>query len=900
MDIKLLQPSSKKIKTESFLGQKPEEGKKRGGVYVTKKQLRTIQSKVIRIEKILGKENSMLKKQLETTRKRTQNKKRKAKEDKFETKPSAVKEAKKDGPLPKIGFFERVKNFIGKVILGFLAMKLLPFLPALLDFIPKLQGIVDWVADFGIGLLDALGGFLEGAYTLRDKTLEFIEDIGGEGAVNAFLKFEKAIEATLTALIAIGGIMAIAAGGGKGGGKGGKGGLRKGFDKAGRKASPSAMKRYYKRFGRDKFIERFGTKNLDLVPKSLRRSAVTKIARRGVTGILGRGGAKTALKGLKAMKGVISPIVKKIPFIGALIDFALNVFVFKEPIGKAAFKAIGAGLGAWMGGVIGTLIPVPFVGTAIGSFVGGMGGDAVGGMIYDMIFGSKKDTEPGKEGKDGENQDQPSTNAGSSGQSTPQTSANLSQVQGAPLGMSQKQAFATVYELAKKHQAKFPEIVAAQAMHETGYLSESLSSVFNSTGRTNAFGQTGDRGHGTIPRAGSATGWTVYPSLDEAVKDNIALWHRTSNHSGNYEAFDRPIDGIASVAPVYSPNADPANIRLGYTVDAYSSAMVKIMKSMGFDPYKANAKVDLSSDAKLQAVAPIVSSTDSSRPSGDLSGSYDGPVGAGSEAAKKLLEDFPQIKTRAHDGQIFASGLGFYLKKVGAGRGKGIGDYGDPQAGRTEQMEHPDHGGIVASHKGAGHSLGVALDLGANSATSGSYTQDQKNLWPHISKFLHKYGLHKEPYVPQVIHGPGESFSPKAGSSFADGAHHNHFHVEFQRAHAGKRTGGMGAGRINGDEFLTNVRNTERILDADTSRALGDTLVQRLDDASTSGGVQKVLAQALGISDRASYEQTGTGTVVINRTIMPVNNSTSYGSSQNISSSVGGGEDFGEILAAGQ
>ena len=154
--------------------------------------------------------------------------------------------------------------------------------------------------------------------------------------------------------------------------------------------------------------------------------------------------------------------------------------------------------------------------------------------------------------------------------------------------------------------------------------------------------------------------------------------------------------------------------------------------------------------------------------------------------------------------------------------------------------------------------------------------------------------------MPQVIHGPGESFSPKAGSSFADGAHHNHFHVEFQRAHAGKRTGGMGAGRINGDEFLTNVRNTERILDADTSRALGDTLVQRLDDASTSGGVQKVLAQALGISDRASYEQTGTGTVVINRTIMPVNNSTSYGSSQNISSSVGGGEDFGEILAAGQ
>ena len=218
--------------------------------------------------------------------------------------------------------------------------------------------------------------------------------------------------------------------------------------------------------------------------------------------------------------------------------------------------------------------------------------------MYDAFFSGKQPVETDESG----NTTTTGERSSSSGQSTPKATTNMSQVQGAPLGMSQKQAFATVYELAKKHQAKFPEIVAAQAMHETGYLSESLSSVFNSTGRTNAFGQTGDRGHGTIPRAGSSTGWTMYPSLDEAVKDNITLWHRVSNHPGNYEAFDKPIDGIASVAPVYSPNADPANIRLGYTVDAYSSAMVKIMKSMGFDPYKANEMKDLNTDAQLQAV----------------------------------------------------------------------------------------------------------------------------------------------------------------------------------------------------------------------------------------------------------------------------------------------------------
>ena len=127
--------------------------------------------------------------------------------------------------MPRIGFFERVKNFIGKVLLGFLVMKLLPFLPDLIRLIPKLMGIVDWVTDFGIGLLNVLGGFLEGAYALRDKTLEFIENVGGEGAVKAFKKFEKAIEATLTALIAVGGIMDYIAA--KMGGPLGGGGLGK-------------------------------------------------------------------------------------------------------------------------------------------------------------------------------------------------------------------------------------------------------------------------------------------------------------------------------------------------------------------------------------------------------------------------------------------------------------------------------------------------------------------------------------------------------------------------------------------------------------------------------------------------------------------------------------------------
>ena len=39
---------------------------------------------------------------------------------------------------------------------------------------------------------------------------------------------------------------------------------------------------------------------------------------------------------------------------------------------------------------IGSLIPIPIVGSAIGGFLGGTGGSALGGVIYDAIFGGKK------------------------------------------------------------------------------------------------------------------------------------------------------------------------------------------------------------------------------------------------------------------------------------------------------------------------------------------------------------------------------------------------------------------------------------------------------------------------------------------------------------------------------
>jgi hypothetical protein len=181
-----------------------------------------------------------------------------------------------------------------------------------------------------------------------------------------------------------------------------------------------------------------------------------------------------------------------------------------------------------------------------------------------------------------------------------------------PANFSDKQAFMHIYNIAKKvGGTKWPEIVAAQAMHETGYL-KNPNSVYFASGKTNAFGQTGNRGHGIMPRPGDPSGWTKYPSLEEGVRDHIKLWHNVGNNSENYNAHDNIMDGIATIAPAYSPNADPANIRLGYTTDKYSEGMVRALKIGGFNPKTTRT-----------GAAPAATASSSSSSSSSSSGSVE-------------------------------------------------------------------------------------------------------------------------------------------------------------------------------------------------------------------------------------------------------------------------------------
>ena len=760
-----------------------------------KLKVKTISMKVNKINEILKGTLAAEKKQ------RDQEKKSEERESSTKAENALEKEQKKNfkfklpAPLKNLNPIDKIKNFLFNVLGGYIVMRLLDNLPLLQKLIPIIGGAMKFIEDWGGKILDGLVTFLDKGYEMYDGLRKKVGEYFGEDGQKKFDEISDVLKKVINGVLIAGMVGLAAARFNPMKGRGGPGGgPKKGFDITGRRVSKSAQRRYFKRFGRDKFIQRFGRSNLQNLPGPMRRGAATRLARGATSRVLGRGGSRVALRFLK---NFISPIVKRIPIIGGLIDFALNFFVFKEPIGRAAFAAIGATIFGALGAMAGSVIPV--AGNLVGGILGGLAGDIAGKWLYDTFFSDKKPVQI----DDGPNETtvdrsrQPST-----GQSTPKSTprpANMSGVQGAPLGMGQKQAFATVYELAKKHDAKFPEIVAAQAMHETGYLSDSLDSVFNSTGRTNAFGQTGDRGYGTIPRKGSSTGWTVYPSLDEAVRDNIKLWHRTANHPGNYEAFDRPIDGIASVAPVYSPNADPANIRLGYTVDAYSSAMVKIMKSMGFDPYKRNERVDLSTDANLGNVTPISSPT--SMTSTQSPGQIPGKINPGTGGAY----------VRSARGTKLAGDLGRFIYKEltpAAKAADGLGDF-------SYASEHPDFGGSFKRSYRSWHNVDRAIDIG------GFWPRDQKKI---ISKVL-EFNRRNNAQPVEFLYGkPGTPHSS---------THGDHVHVAYEK------------GGVTLDEphlALVGEKGSEIVIDADSMGPAKDMLLA-INKASTYDGVMKAIRE---------------------------------------------------------
>ncbi len=407
--------------------------------------LNQIQKKVIKIDKLLKSSLLLKKKGTEKKRVSTEQTEFEEREKELEkNKPKAIPGIKLPS-LPKLGIFDWIKNFITQTLLGFVFVRLYEHLPKLLKLVPIIFKAGEFLIDIGGKLLDGLVTFIDWGYKAYDATRGFVKNIFGEGGVKQFDNLMSTLN-KLSSVIILASLAAAMpggpGGGGKGGGRGGRGGGgRKGLyetrnarrgvsrvdttdginyrrdrttgnvqasgsklsdiridklQKSGRltfdgksvtdmgfqqrKGRLDVIKKYADRFGRDAALKRFGEQGVSELGGKYARSGATRFGRNALVGLAGKGGAKAIL-------GTVRPLLKRLPIIGALIDFGLSV-ALGESLGRAAFKSIGAGLLGTVGAAIGSVVPV--AGNIVGGIIGGMAGDAIGGALYDMFFGGKK------------------------------------------------------------------------------------------------------------------------------------------------------------------------------------------------------------------------------------------------------------------------------------------------------------------------------------------------------------------------------------------------------------------------------------------------------------------------------------------------------------------------------
>lgn len=297
------------------------------------------------------------KKKEETDKKKEEQQERRSqREAKLEKKPKDTG-GKLDLPkVPGMSFLDRIKQFLMNVLGGYLLYRLVEFAPLLKPVFTGLVGIGEWLINFGGKILNGLVTFIDWGYKAYDWTRGQVANIFGEDAAKGFDSISSnlttllngAVIAAMTAIKVAEGVNKQVAKTAAAGGKVAAGVAARG---AGRVITRTALR---------------------IGGKKLARTAAVKGTQKLVSGAV----------------SIIKPLVKRVPIIGGIIEFVLSM-IAGDPVGKAAFRGVGSGLGMWLGGALGTLVG-PGIGTFIGGALGGSAGAELGGLLYDAIFKEKE------------------------------------------------------------------------------------------------------------------------------------------------------------------------------------------------------------------------------------------------------------------------------------------------------------------------------------------------------------------------------------------------------------------------------------------------------------------------------------------------------------------------------
>jgi len=310
-----------------------------------KGNLLKIKKSVIRVNKFLKKDLTKSQRESEKLRRSIEKSSRLKKEKRVETKDNDTKKAFVGKVrVPSLGIFGSLKKFIGTVVLGFFAIKLIPLLPKLIPIVNGLGKFVNFIIGIGGRFLNGFISLVDFGVRAGDATTGFIKNIGGEKTAEVLSKFGGALSGLLDAAILIGTLSLF------------ESGQDYMFDQKNRK--PKGPK---------------GRGPLKGVKRSLRRTSLKTI---------GKTGTKTLGKFGKA--GPLAAIFTAFDFMGRKSEGQSNLQAGLGSGSSLAGYAAGAKIGASIGTVGGP------AGILIGGLVGGVIGSFIGSSISDKVTGADK------------------------------------------------------------------------------------------------------------------------------------------------------------------------------------------------------------------------------------------------------------------------------------------------------------------------------------------------------------------------------------------------------------------------------------------------------------------------------------------------------------------------------
>jgi len=169
--------------------------------------LLVIKTKLVSIDTILKGTLAAEKKAEDVKRKVEERSERKEDEKDLEDDSKDGKKAKKfklAPPKQVLSFWGKIKSYFGKVLFGWLAVRLVDWLPKLMPIVKFLANAADLIIKVGGFLLNGLVTFVDWGYKAVEGTRNFIKDKLGEGAAEKFDSFMGGLTKVINIVMALG------------------------------------------------------------------------------------------------------------------------------------------------------------------------------------------------------------------------------------------------------------------------------------------------------------------------------------------------------------------------------------------------------------------------------------------------------------------------------------------------------------------------------------------------------------------------------------------------------------------------------------------------------------------------------------------------------------------------